>query len=378
MSTKKRILFVITKSNWGGAQKNVFDIAASLPKEAYDVSVVFGGNSILSQKLQNEGISAISINSMQRDISLLKEISSFIKLFSIIKSESPNILHLHSPKAGGLGALCGRLLGVEKIIYTVHGWAFNEDRPWWQKSTIRFFSWITMLLCHTVITINNKETDQAKRFPFCAKKIVFLPNGFNVPDYYSKEEARDVLSKKIEVDFNEKFVIGTIAELHKNKGYSYAISAFKDVVAKHPTALYIIIGIGEERNSLQEMVNTCNLQKNVFFVGHVDDAAKLIKSFDLFLLPSIKEGLPYVLLEAGAAAVPCVATAVGGIPDLITNRENGILIKPNSSEAITKSLLHAIEHHEKTANYANQLSQKIKKDFTVEKMMRSLEELYRS
>ena len=151
---KKKILYLITKSNWGGAQRYVFDLATSLNKEEYDVVVALGGTGRLVDELKNKKVRVIQLKSLERDISIFKEIKSAIELFKIIKSEKPNILHINSSKAGGLGALIGRILGVPKIIFTAHGWAFNEDRPWRQKISIKTLHWLTILLSHTTITVS--------------------------------------------------------------------------------------------------------------------------------------------------------------------------------------------------------------------------------
>src|SRR3989344_8728852 len=131
---KIKILYVITKSNFGGAQRYVYDLAINL--RGYDVAVALGGNGVLNEKLTASGIRTCSVASLQRDISPTKDIGSFGNLYSIIKKEQPDIIHLNSPKAGGLGAFACRFLNASRytlhatrIIYTVHGWAFNEDRP---------------------------------------------------------------------------------------------------------------------------------------------------------------------------------------------------------------------------------------------------------
>ena len=149
-----KIMYIITKSNWGGAQRHVFDLSTSMKANGHEVWVALGGDGILKKKLEEAGIYTFSIANMNRDINLGKDAGSFKEIYNVIKNKRPDVIHLHSPKAAGLGALAGRLLGTKKIITTVHGWTFNEPRPAIEKLAIYFFSWLTMLLNH----IDRKST----------------------------------------------------------------------------------------------------------------------------------------------------------------------------------------------------------------------------
>ena len=135
-TVKKKILFVITKSNWGGAQRYVYDLATHLPKEEFEVAVAFGGTGevgasagLLEVRLREAGVRIIFLTTFARDIGILREFSAFFELLRTIRAENPDVLHLNSSKAGGLGALSGRIAGLRRIIFTAHGFAPNELRP---------------------------------------------------------------------------------------------------------------------------------------------------------------------------------------------------------------------------------------------------------
>lgn len=375
-SKRKKVLIMITKSNWGGAQKHVFDIATSLPKDRFDVTVAFGGKGKLSERLASSHIQTVSIDSLVRDISILKEFKSLFAFFKLIQKEHPDIIHLHSPKAGLLGSFCARILGVPHIIYTAHGWSFNEDRGRLWKSLVYFCSWLTALFCHTVITVAEKETAQAQRFPGCRSKIVQIPLGINHISFKTRSDARAFIGSKIDTDISAKTVVGTNAELHKNKGLSYAVQAIPKLNERFPELIYIIISDGEERKHLEDLIRSHNLSQTVFLAGYIENAAEYLQAFDIFLLPSIKEGLPYVLLESGDASVPCIATNVGGIPSLITSMEHGVLIDPKSTEQITDAVALLLSDEDKRLSFAKNLKEKVNTQFTFSKMISSIIELY--
>jgi glycosyltransferase involved in cell wall biosynthesis len=376
-----KILYAITKSNWGGAQRHVYDLAIAMKSAGNEVFAAVGGEGLLKEKLEKAGIYTYSIAALGRDMSIGKDAGSFRELYSVIKDKRPDILHLHSPKAAGLGALAGRLLGVKKIVYTVHGWTFNESRPLHERIAIATASWVTMLLCHQVILISNREYMQTKRFPFTKKKLLLVPLGIQPPVFMSKDGAKQLFAKKIGMEFSEfdkKAVIGTISELHRNKGLQYLIEAAHDVIGAHPDSLFLVVGEGEERKRLEGQIQKLHLENDFKLIGYIEDASQYLKAFSLFVLPSIKEGLPYSVLEAGSASLPVVATIVGGIPEIIADMKSGILVQPKKSKELAHAISFMIEHPAERRAYGTALHDKVLTDFSVERMIGKTEEMYKS
>jgi len=390
---KKKILYFITKSNWGGAQRHVFDLATNLPKTKFEAVVAAGGSGPLHDKLKETGIRSISVDSLSRDISTTQDALSFITFWRLIHSEKPDIIHLHSPKAGGLGALTARLynlfvllhnslptthypLPTSKILYTAHGWPFNEDRPAIQKYLIRLFSWLTIVLAHQTIVISDRERRQVKNFLLVQKKIVRIYNGLE-PEiaFKNRAEARQIISNQLTID-QEAPWIGTVAELHKNKGLDFAIEAWPEVLTDKQNAKLVIIGEGEERANLEKKIELFGLQSSIFLAGRKADASSLLKAFDVFLLSSIKEGLPYVILEAGAAELPTVATSVGGLTEIIDDMKSGILIQARHPKEIAKAINYFFNKPENAKKMAQALKTKVTKTFTLRKMLRETYALY--
>jgi len=375
---RKKILYVITKSNWGGAQRYVFDLATAMKESGYDVAVALGGEGVLKQKLDSADIRTISIASLARDMSVTKDTASLFTLYNIIKRERPDILHLNSPKAAGLGAFAGLLLGIKKIIYTVHGWTFNEGRPFVERAVIVFFSWLTMLFSHRTILLSQREFNQASRFPFIKGTLVLIPLGLQRPAFLPSDEARKQISTRINFDISKGFVIGTIAELHPVKGLKYFIEAMADIVKKHQKTLGVIVSDGKERMVLEGLIKEKGLEKSMFLTGYIENAAHYLKAFDVFVLPSIKEGLPYVLLEAGLASLPVIATNVGGVPEIIERKRSGILIQSKNPRELSDAISFLIEHREKRDAYGAALKANTGTRFSFEQMLNRTEGLYAS
>lgn len=391
---KKKILYIITKSNWGGAGRYVFDLATNLSKAQFEAVVAFGGAGGLKDKLEASGIKTIQIGRMGRDISLLDELMVLFSMLKIIMDEKPDIIHLNSPKAGGLGALAGRIYNLlnyalhslqpktynlqpAKIIYTVHGWTFREERPYVQNLLIRVFSWLTILFSDTTITVSEKDFIDSPDL-FLKRHIVIIKNGIGKIEFKERETLRREIFKMSGLTQKKSRVcIGAIAELHKNKGLPYAILAMADIVNEIPNAALFIFGDGEERKNLEKKIKNLGLTEKVFLLGTVENAAQYLPALDIFILPSIKEGLPYTILEAGLAERAVISTSVGGIPEIIDDMKNGILVRPRQPKELASAIKFLIANPERAEEFGKNLSQKIAEKFSLDEMVRKTVELYR-
>lgn len=367
---KIKVLFVITKSNWGGAQRYVFDLATGLPQEQFEVAVALGGSGTLVQKLQEKNIRVLPILSLIRDVDTTSDISAFFELWSIFRHEKPGVVHLNSAKAGGVGALAARLAGVQKIIFTAHGWAFNEERSFISRIIIKIFSWITVVLSHKTIAVSEAVKNDAQKWPFIAGKVVTIKNGITETEFFDRKEARLRLFARGNIRVPENaFVVGSIAELHNNKGLESAIEALAKLVVKNHSLYYFILGDGEEKELLNALVGQRGLQGRVFLLGFVDNASHYLPAFDAFILPSIKEGLPYVILEAGLAGLPVVASRVGGIPEVIEDGSTGILVPARNPEAIAESLEKLVTDQPLAKRLGEALRERVRVEFSLKRML---------
>ncbi len=369
MTDRKKIIYVITKANWGGAQKYVFELISSLPAEQFAISVAYGGDGALAEKLRILGIEGLSIPELWRDVKIWSDWRAFIKLWQLFKRERPDIVHLNSSKIGGLGAVAARLAGVPKVIFTIHGWAFDEDRPWWQKFLIKTISWLTVALCHQTIAISQHSQAQTKNWlGGVNKKVTVIYNGIDTTENIHYKTRADL---GIATD---SLIVGTIAELTKNKGLWYAVKAMKEL--KNRKLILFIIGDGDEREVIEGLIAKEGLEEKVVLLGWRDKAHNLLKVFDIFILPSLKEGLPYVLLEAGLAERPVIASNVGSISEIIDDGVTGILIPPRDVEALVQAIDELAGNAPKRTLLGKGLHEKIQTHFTKENMLAKTIDLY--
>jgi len=376
----RKLFICITKSDWGGAQKYVFDIATNTPRDQFDTTVLVGDGN-LKKRLEDARVKTLLLKNAQRDINIKKEFGLLFELIKLFKKEKPDIVHLNSSKMGLIGALAGRIVGIKKIVFTIHGWAFNEDRNFVSKIFIKILHIFTIILCHKAISVS--ETTKNQSVKLFNKKIAIIKNGLRETELIDKESARESLCKKI-LEKNKKVSdilsknpvwIGTVSELHANKGLSYAIEAISKT---KDNVIFVIIGEGERRKELEELTVKLGISNRIFLIGRVDYASLYLKAFDIFTLSSVTEALPYVLLEAGYATLPVVASDVGGIPEIIENGKTGILISPKNSEEIKNSIEYLIKNPQKSRVLGDSLREKISRNFTQKMMLEKTFSLYKN
>lgn len=376
---RPKILYVITKGNWGGAQRYVFDLATSLTHSQStfqagkpDIAVIYGSPGKLPGELENHGIRTIQIKSLKRDVNPLLDLQSFKALLKIFREEKPDIVHLNASKIGGLGALAARLAGVPKIIFTAHGWAWNEDRPFISKTLIILAHWLTIILCHKTIAVCEAIKKQAVKLPLVGEhKIVVVPNGIDPITFEEKTTARLKIGGG-----SEKIWIGTVAELHKNKGLDILIDAFAATNHESHNAALYIIGEGEERKSLEKQIKSLGLSNRIHLVGFISDAERLLKAFDVFVLPSRTEAFPYVILEAGLAQLPIVASAVGGIPEIIKNLKTGLLVKRGDRNELASILELLVTDSALVAEIGQGIRKKVENNYSKNVMVEKTLSVY--
>lgn len=377
---KKKVFICITKSNWGGAQKYVFDIATNIPKDKFEVSVLLGGNGELKTKLIKAGIRTITLENSQRDVDTKKEFNLLFELIKIFKKEKPDVIHLNSSKIGFVGAIAGRLAGIKNIIYIAHGWAFNEKRSIFSKMFFKIIYIFTILICDKTIAVS-EITKKQIGWPW-KNKLTVIRNGIKEIDFKDRLSAKEFLIQKIiqtksdaaSMISSSPYWIGTISELHSTKGLEYAIEAISKIKTN---VIFVIMGEGENRKKLQELSVKLGCKNRVFLIGQVEQASLYLKALDIFTLTSITEALPYSLLEAGKAALPVIASKVGGIPEIIENNKTGILVSAKHPEEIRSAIENYLQNPNKMATFGRSLKEKINMEFSQEKMFDKTFALYR-
>jgi len=226
------------------------------------------------------------------------------------------------------------------------------------------------------IIVNSKEDKNlAIKYGICPpEKISNIYNGIDTEnlDFLSREEARDKLSQP----HNFK-IVGSIANFYKTKGLEYLIKSAHIIKNeyKREDIRYVVIGDGKERKKLESLIKKYDLGNTVYLAGRMPDAYKYLKAFDVFVLPSVKEGFPWIILEAMASGVPIVATKVGAVPEIIDDRKEGLLVNPRNEKELAKNIMKAIIDSDLSIKMINNAKEKLKY-FSSKKMLEQTKALF--
>jgi glycosyltransferase involved in cell wall biosynthesis len=232
--------------------------------------------------------------------------------------------------------------------------------------------WLTVLLSRTTICVSAAVLRDISWMPLVRSKCVIIHNGISCGELLSKEEARSALAPRTVA----RYWIGMISELHPTKRIDDALRAFALLAKRHPESALIIIGEGELRSELEQLIRDLQMTRRIILLGAVIDAARYLRAFDLFLHSSLSEALPYAPLEAGCASLPVVATKVGGIPEIIPDEDHGLLVPPQMPEALATAMESLMSEPQRAAEMGARLHARIRQSFSKEAMVARTLALY--
>ena len=379
---KKKILYILTKADLGGAKKYVHDLTFNLDPERFETKTLYGGKDIkwLSNKVYPLGL-------------FFNDWLAITELIKILKREQPDVIHLNSSKAGVIGSLAAFLYNFSaklfhsktpqlRTIFTAHGWVFNPTNylPLPIRYSYRLFHKFAGLFQDAIINVSKYDLEIALRYKIAPEhKLIAIHNGIDPNiNFLDKKTARQAIIRKLKPanqitnQLMHSIWIGSIGRLTKEKNYETLIAA----ASKVKEANFLIIGSGPELNHYQSLISYYQLEHRFFIIDPTGNDAQYLKAFDVFVLSSVKEGLPYSLLEAMAASLPIVVSDAGGMPEAVQNGKTGIIVpkkQPHTMQAALANLLNDAEMRKKISAAARE---RALADFNLSRMVVETKNIY--
>jgi glycosyltransferase involved in cell wall biosynthesis len=405
-----KILYILTKSGIGGAQKYVKDLTENLDIEKFDPKIIYGGtdiNPVRSRSPQGDSSHPALRESASNGVKHLSNktypwlffINDWIAVFElveILEKEKPDIIHLNSSKAGVIGSIAVAIynanLQIRKIdtnntniktIFTAHGWVFNTTNEinWFARFFYISLHRISAKFQDKIICVSEYDYKLAIENNICPEeKLSIIHNGINDNiKFLDKNEARKNIICHCEKSLPKQTIlnnnwpwIGSVGRLVKEKNYKTFIQSAKSI----PNAYFFIIGEGLEYKNLKHQIKNLKLNNRFFIIPPTGNDSVYLKAFDMFIMSSVKEGLPYILLEAMSAELPIVITEAGGMPELIKNHKNGLMVAQKNPEALSKAISGLMENKAVTKELAKKAKEVVIEKFGLEKMINETEEVY--
>jgi glycosyltransferase involved in cell wall biosynthesis len=382
-----KILHIITRLDMGGsAQNTVLTCRELSPK--YKMVLAHGlsleSNMTDSEKqlversideAKDQGVRFISIPSLVRRINPLKDFRALCSLGWLIFKEKPAVVHTHSSKAGILGRLAAKMVGVPIIVHTPHGHIFYGH---FNRLISRIFLWIEKwfaFLSDRIIALTEGEKiDYLHLGVGRPHQFLTIHSGVDLGAYFSNHV--DVIDKKQSLGLpSSGLLIGFVGWLLPIKGPMCLLRAMSQVWGEHPDSTLVFVGKGDLDVDLRAEALQIEANGKVKFLGWRDDVAEIMQIFDIFVLPSQNEGMGRVLVEAMASGKPVVASRVGGIPDLVKDEKTGLLVPPGDEKALANAIMR-LANNPTEARRMGAAGKLFCHPFSLEAMVDQLDHLY--
>jgi glycosyltransferase involved in cell wall biosynthesis len=361
--TKKRILFLITRSEPGGAQSHVLELLQGLEKK-YEVILATGEQGFLLDEAKALGIESYLLPSLTRNISPANDIKAYKEIRDTLLQTKPDLVHTHSSKAGILGRLAAYKLGI-KNIFTAHGWAFADGTPWARKLIGIPTEYIAGKWCDRIITVSHADKRLAVKYHIANQsKICVIHNG--IADIEQSLQANPV---------NEIPILIMVARVAPPKNFTCLLDALAQIDEKY---ILRVVGDGPQLSHVQEYARKLGIEKNIDFMGSRDDVPVILASSDIFILASDWEGFPISIIEAMRAGLPIVASNVGGISEAVIEDNNGYLVPRDNAEALSHAIRRLLADKKKREKMGRCSRVLFEEQGTTDIMLEEIEKIYHS
>ncbi len=372
MTPPVKILMVIDNLDPGGAQTLLVDLVAGLDKKRFTPLVCsLRPPTAFDDALTSAGARLISLPEGRVDP------RKFFRLACFIRREQVSVVHTHLTGSRFLGALAALAGGAKTVISHDHsGKEYRQNHPFLSRLFLDPLDRLLMRYTDRVLAVSEairRYDVEEKKIP--AQKVEVLHNWIDARRFLPVSESRAELRKQWEIP-REACVIGAVGRLNPQKGYSNLIEAAPAILKNHPETFFVFVGEGRERNRLEGLADSLGVLKACRFPGFMPEVPRAYSTFDLFALPSVYEAFGIVLLEAMAAGLPVVASRVGGIPEIVSDGESGLLVSPGDPEELSRAIDRLLSDPDLAVKLALEGKNRVLRNFDRTKALERLQAYY--
>ena len=387
--TPRKVIHVITRLDYGGSAQNTMRTVLGHDRALCEPVVVTGmpgrwdaqggqsATDVNCRHLEKEGIRWVMLPTLVREIHVLKDLRTVWALVRLFRREKPQLVHTHTSKAGVLGRVAAWLVKVPVIVHTPHGHVFyghfGRLRSWLFMQVERVLSSLTTRL----IALTESERDEhLQRQIGRARHFAVVPSGIDLDKFHHARSCESQRPPWFSCP-PDAVVIGSVGWLTPVKGHRYLIEAVARLLPSFPHLHVMLVGSGELQDELTALGRQLGLGDCLHMLGHRGDVEACLAAMDIFVLPSLNEGMGRALVEAMAAGLPVVATRVGGVPAIVQDRQNGLLVLPRDAAALADALRSLLSRPGWMTQLGEAARQSIGERFGTKAMVQSIEALYR-
>lgn len=374
LSRKYNIVFIIDGLGMGGAERLMIPILKNLNRENFEPRVcvlqVKDGNPVANS------LRALGVPVDLLAVPYLRDITAIPRIRKYLKEVKADLVHTQLEFSDTLGNIASKLLRLPSVC-TIHTMPSQEmDRKSRihqeiETQSLRFF-------CDRVIAVSNEARSfYIKISNLPSQKVVTIYNGIDLANFATNDLRRERINMRRELGIPlDANLLITVAVLRPLKGIQFMIQALPTILAETPNLYYLIVGSGSYQDTLVNEADKAGVKHRVVFAGIRNDIPQLLAASDIFVLPTLTEALPTVLAEAMGARLPIIASAVGGIPEMVTDGENGILVLPGISQELSNACIKLVFNAEMRNSMGNSGWKIVNEKFNIQGQVEKLEKLY--
>ncbi|ALA58226.1 glycosyltransferase family 4 protein [Nitrospira moscoviensis] len=385
----RKVIHIITRLDRGGSAQNTMLTVLGHDRTQFEPIVITGDSRMEDaqgglratadnlRRLEKEHIRYHVIPSLVRRVSARRDLVALWNLYRLLRRERPAIVHTHTSKAGVLGRLAAWWAAVPAVIHTPHGHVFyghfDRLRSWLCLMIERLLARITSRL---IALTGAERQEHLDRHVGTAERFAVIPSGIDVERFRRVRAGGKLVPDWFGCPPNSR-IVGSVGWLTGIKGHRVLVEAVAILKQEFPTLHLVIAGSGDRREALIEQARQAGISHAVHLPGHREQVEDCLKGFDCFALPSLNEGMGRALIEAMAAGLPIVASRVGGIPAVVQDGVNGLLVPPGESRALAEALRSVLRDPQWARRLGEQAGRSIGEEYGIDRMVRAIETAYR-
>ena len=359
-----------------GVQNVTLSELSRLDTSSYEKHLICKEKGPLTTKCNEMEVQVHICPTLKRNISLIDDIRSFIWLYKHFRTYKYDVVHTHSSKTGVLGRLAAKLAGISMVVHTVHGFAFPAADSNLMRFLYIFLEFVGAKCSDKIICLHEVDRqiciDTLKAKP---SQLEIFPNGVDF-DVYSPGTQDQVRTLRAKESFNDgSLVVGMIGRLWHQKNPQAFLNSAQEILKNRTDVTFIFIGDGELKEHLESSLNE-NEKDNIKFLGWSNNTAEWLKIFDVFVLPSLWEGMPLAIIEALSTGVPCIVSDIPGNNHLVADGKNGFLFPLAKPDELTEKILLLLDNDELRFKMAQTAYLNATERFDIDKRVEKISNLY--
>lgn len=347
-----RVANVIARLNIGGPAIYVALVTQRLNPpydSAYESTLIAGkvgeGEGDMGYYAREHGVEPVTLPALGRELHPLRDLKTIWSLYRLFRQIKPDVVSTHTAKAGFVGRIAARLAGVPVVVHTFHGHVFHG---YFSPARTRLFQGIEQFcarLSDTIIVLTDSQRGElADRYHIAPRhKFTVMAGGLELDTFAAAPRLTGTFRQQWRIPLTAK-LITIVGRLVAVKNHALFLEAASIVHAADANIHFAIVGDGELRSELETQVDALNLREVITFTGWQQDVLSVYTDSDALAISSVNEGTPFTVIEALAAGTPVVATAVGGLPELLEQGKFGMLVPSGDAEALAEAILRALHH----------------------------------